>query len=216
MDRTIDLKSYLPLYVQEYLQIQSIMDAEEPEIQKAMDDSETIKDNLFIASTNEDGIKRFEKMLGLKPSKEDTLQARCARVMARYTTTATYTMRGLIERLNAICGAENYTLEFDPNKYQINIAFSLRVKDMMNAIDSMMFDMIPANMECVYKLQYNTHETLSKYPSYILEQLTHKELSDCIIDDLISSSCDNLSNYKMETLKELSCENISTFGMRKV
>ena len=216
MNRTIDLKSYLPLFIQEYFQIQHIMNAEEPEIQGLVNELETVKDNIFVTSASEKGIERFEKMLDLKSSSNDTLQARIARVMARYTSVTTYTMGGLIERLDAICGADNYILEFNPNEYRINIAFSLRVKNVMNIIDEMMRDMIPANMECIYKLQYNTHETLSKYPSYILEQLTHRELSDCIIDDLISTSCDNLSNYKMETLKELSCENISTFGMRKV
>ena len=216
MIRIVDLLSHLPQFICEFFQIQSIMKAEEPEIQKMEDDSEIVKDNMFVTSTNEDGIKRFEKMFGIVPSSNDTLETRRARVMARYTTTATYTMHGLIERLNAICGVDNYTIEFIPNEYRIKIVFSLRVKDLMKTIESMMYEMIPANMICECTLQYNTHETLSKYPQYILEQLTHKELSDSIIDDLISSSCDNLSNYTMGDLKSISCENISTYGMRKV
>lgn len=216
MDRRVDLKTHLPLFIQEYLQIKSIMNAEEPEIQKLNDELEIVKDNMYVTSTNKDGIKRFEKMFGIVPSLNDTLETRRARVMARYTTTATYTMHGLIERLNAICGVDNYTLNLIPDEYRIEIVFSLRAKDFMNTVESMMRDMIPANMIYECKLQYNMHEVLSKYPSYILEQLTHKELSDSIIDDLISSSCDNLSNYTMGDLKSISCENISTYGMRKV
>ena len=216
MDRTVDLKAHLPLFIQEYLQIKSIMNAEEPEIQKLNDESKIVQDNMFVTSTNEDGIKRFEKMFSIVPSSSDTLETRRARVMTRYTTTATYTMHGLIERLNTICGVDNYMIEFIPNEYRIKIAFSLRVKDLMKTIESMMYEMIPANMICECTLQYNTHETLSKYPSYILEQLTHKELSDSMIDDLISSSCDNLSNYTMSDLKSISCENVSNYGMRKV
>lgn len=216
MDRTVDLKAHLPLFIQEYLQIKSIMNAEEPEIQKLNDESKIVQDNMFVTSTNEDGIKRFEKIFSIVPSSNDDLNARKARVMARYTSNATYTMRGLIERLNAICGVDNYTLNLIPDEYRIKIVFSLRVKDLMKTIESMMYEMIPANMIYECKLQYNTHEVLSKYPRYILVQLTHKELSDSTIDDLISSSCDNLSNYTMGDLKSISCENISTYGMRKV
>ena len=154
MIRIVDLMSYLPQYIQEYLQIQSIMKVEEFEIQKMEDDSEIVKDNMFVTSTNEDGIKRFEKMFGIIPFSNDTLEMRRARVMARYTTTATYTMRGLEERLNAICGVDNYALKLIPDEYRIEIALSLRAKDLINTVESMMRDMIPANMEQVCKLQY--------------------------------------------------------------
>lgn len=216
MIRKVDLIGHLPLYIQEYREIQGIMNAEEPELQSMEDDSEKIKDNMFILYTDEVGIRRYENMFGLTPSKNDSLSNRQAKVLAQYTNTVIYTMRGLIERLNIICGVGNYTLDFDADKYEINISLHLRVKDLLGTISSMLMDMLPANILCKYTINYNTHEFLAKYPTYLLMQFTHQELYEEVIDDNISTSCDNITNYTMESFESVCCEHMSNFGMRKV
>ena len=150
MIKEVDLIDYLPLCVQNYREIKGIMKAEEPELQMVGYDSEKIKDNMFVLSTDEVGIKRYENMFGLTPLKDDTLSNRQAKVLAQYTNTVIYTLRGLIERLNVICGVDNYTLELISDEYKINISLHLRVKDLINTINSMFVDMIPANMLCTY------------------------------------------------------------------
>lgn len=216
MIRKVDLIGHLSLYIQEYREMQGIMNAEEPELQLVEDDSEKIKDNMFVLYTDEEGIRRYENMFGLTPSKNDSLSNRQAKVLAQYTNTVIYTMRGLIERLNIICGVDNYTLNFDADKYEININLHLRVKNLLTTVSSMLMDMIPANMVCTYTINYNTHEFLAKYPTYLLMQFTHQELHGEIIDDNISSTCDNITNYTMESFESVSCENMANYGMRKV
>ena len=48
MIRTVKLEHYLPPYIQEYREIWKLMQAENPEFQLADDESEKIKNNLFI------------------------------------------------------------------------------------------------------------------------------------------------------------------------
>ena len=216
MIREVNLISHLPLYVQGYREIQGIMNAEEPELQVVEDASETIKDNMFILYTDEMGIKRYENMFGLTPLKSDSLHNRQANVLAQYTNTVIYTLRGLIERLNIICGANNYTLELIPDEYKINIGLHLRVKKLISTISSMLVDMIPANMICTYTVNYNTHELLADYPTYLLMQFTHQELYDEVIEDNISTTCDNITNYTMESFESVLCEHMTNYGMRKV
>lgn len=216
MVREVNLIGHLPLYVQEYREIQGIMNAEEPELQAVEDASEIIKDNMFILHTDEVGIKRYEDIFGLTSSKNDSLYNRQMNVLTQYTNTVIYTMRGLIERLNMICGVGSYTLELNADRYEINIGLHLRAKNLINTISAMLVDMIPANMICTYSIHYNTHEDLAKYPRYLLMQFTHQELYDESIEDNISTTCDNITNYTMESFESVSCENMANYGMRKV
>lgn len=215
MIREVNLIGHLPLYMQDYREMQGIMNAEDPELQVVEDASETIKDNLFVLYTDEAGIRRYEDMFGLTSSKNETLHNRQTKVLALYTNTVIHTLRGLIERLNVICGVDNYTLEMIPNEYKIRIGLHLRVSKSINAITSMLTDMIPANMLCTCDINYNAHEVLAKYPGYLLMQFTHEELRDKLIEDNFSATCDNITNYTMESFESVSCEHMVNYGMRK-
>lgn len=216
MIRDVNLIDHLPPYVQEYREIKGIMNAENPELQLVEDDSEKIKDNMFVLYTDDVGIKRHEKMFGLTPLKNDTLYNRQSKVLAQYTNTVIYTLRGLIERLNVICGVGNYTLELISDVYKINISLHLRVKNLISTVSSMLVNMIPANILYTCVVNYNTHEVLAKYPRYLLMQFTHKELYELPIEDNISATCDNITNYTMESFESVSCEHMANYGMRKV
>ena len=176
MVRDVDLISHLPSYLREYRELHGITTAENPEFQSVCDALETVRDNLFVLHTNETGISRYEKMFDLQPAKNDNLQNRQAKVLERYTNTVVYTMRGFVERLNAICGSGNYTVELIPDEYRINVLLGISVGNLVNTIGSMMGDMIPANMLCTYTVDYNKHELFSGYTHDSLSQFTHDEL----------------------------------------
>ncbi len=216
MIRTANLLEHLPSFVREYREIHGIMKAENPELQTLEDYSEVIKNNMFILYTNDEGIERYEEMLGLTSSQNDSLYNRQMNVLASYTNAVAYTFRGLVERLNVICGVGNYTLNLNANEYTINIELPLRIKNMIETVRAALRNMIPANMICTYTILYNTHKVLSQYPTCLLMQFTHQELREEVIEDNISVSCDNFTNYTMESFESITCENISNFGMRKV
>ena len=216
MIREVNLISHLPLCIQGYREIQGIMNAEEPELQLVEDASETIKNNMFVLYTDEAGIKRYENMFGLTPSKDDSLSNRQANVLTQYTNAVIYTLRGLIERLNILCGVDNYTLELIPDEYIIKIELYPNVENLIETIKSMLVDMIPANMLWTCVVKHNKYKALAEYPIYLLEQFTHQEVYEEMIDDYISAACDNIANYTAENFESIYCEHMLNFGMRKV
>ena len=216
MIRKVNLIGHLPLYLQNYREIQGVMNAENPELQLVEDASETVKNNMFVLYADEAGVKRYEKMLGLTPTQSETLHDRQTKVLTHYTNAGIYTLEYLIERLNILCGADNYSLELIPNEYKINIRIHLRIKKLIGIIKSMLMQMIPANILCTCDFMYNTHEVLAKYPTYLLMQFTHQELYDEWIEDNICATCDNITNHTMESFESVSCENMLNYGMRKV
>lgn len=216
MIRNVNLLGHLPPFVQDFREIRAITNAEDPEFQLAVDDSERLKDNIFILHTDESGIKRFEDMFGFTSSKNDDLQNRQMNVLAHYTNSVTYTMRGLVERLDMLCGANNYTLKLFPDKYVMEIELYPRVENLLDTISSMLVDMIPANLLWTCIIKCNRHSMLAIYPHYLLEQFTHQEVYEETIEDAISATCDNIANYTAERLESIHCEHLLNFGMRKV
>ncbi len=145
MIREVDLLGYLPLYVQEYKEIKQIMELEKPEIQSAEEETEIVKNNQFIFSCDEVGIARFEKLLGIKPSKNETLETRITRVFLRWNEDVPYTYKFLLQKLTSLCGSD---FEVIPNfnEYEMDIITHLDLKGQVDELQHIIVNMIPCNI----------------------------------------------------------------------
>ena len=111
MIRDVNLLGHLPPFIQEYMEIREIMKTENPEFQLVEDESEIIKNNQFIQSCNLTGISKFEKLIGIVPSADDTLESRINRVLVRWNDTVPYTWKTLLNKLDTLCGgSDNYEI----------------------------------------------------------------------------------------------------------
>ncbi len=146
MIRDVDLVSYLPPFIAEYREISETLKAENPEFKIMWEAVDRVLKNEFIESADEYGISRFERILKIFPSKEDTLESRRARVQARWFATIPYTWRMLIEKLISICGDSNFTLEGDFLFYKINLEVSLDIYGQIEELEHVLETMIPCNM----------------------------------------------------------------------
>lgn len=149
MIREVELLSYLPKFIQEYREMKQIMVTETPEIQVLENETEIIKNNQFILSCDVMGIKRFESLLDICPSTDDTLQTRILRVLARWNNALPYTYRGLKEKLNVICGKGNYQLLPNFDVYTLNLIVCLRLSGQVAELDYLLSYMIPANIHVI-------------------------------------------------------------------
>lgn len=151
MIRTVTLKEHLPNFIQKYREIQKIMEAENPEFQYVMDESEKIKDNQFIESCDEDGISRFEEMMRIIPLETDTLQSRISRVLTRWNKSTPYTYFFLLRKLNSLCGINNYEIIRNIDKYEMEIITHLELSGQIDELLYLLDDLIPANILCTLK-----------------------------------------------------------------
>lgn len=149
--RTVDLVSYLPPFIAEYKEIRDTLTAENPEFNLLWDATDRVLKNEFIATADEYGISRFEKLLQLYPSKEDTLETRRARVQARWLSTLPYTWRKLIEKLISICGENNFTIQKEFLFYRINLEVSLDIPGQVEELERIIDAMLPCNMTLIAK-----------------------------------------------------------------
>lgn len=145
MVRDINLIHYLPLFVQEYREIKHIMDAENPEFQLVADESEVLKNNQFITTCDENGIARFEKILGITPTAEDTLASRVSRVLIRWNDAVPYTWKIFLQKLQTLCG-DNYEVTPDWNNYELEIITHLDLYGQVDELENMLGYIMPANI----------------------------------------------------------------------
>ena len=80
MIRNVDLVSYLPPIMAEFQEYRVTLEAENPEFVLVWNATDQVLQNEFIATADEYGISRFEQILNILPSKEDTLESRRSRV----------------------------------------------------------------------------------------------------------------------------------------
>lgn len=143
MDREIDLLGYLPQYVQDYDEIQKIMEAEDPEFRFLAAESGTIRMNQFIESCDAAGISRFEDMLGILPSSEDSLETRIARVLLKWNDSLPYTWKKLLDKLDTLCGSGNYEASRDLDEHTVYITSHL---DKVSVLEELLYYMLPCNL----------------------------------------------------------------------
>lgn len=147
MIREVDLISYLPSYLTEYQELTHTLAAENPEFELVWKAADQVLKNEFIATADEYGISRFEKMLHIFPSKEDSLESRRERVQSRWLDAVPYTMRMLLKRLISLCGETDFQLtgNFEQG-YTLILETSLKEFGKVAELEKIIASMLPCNI----------------------------------------------------------------------
>ena len=178
MIREVELKSYLPDFLQGYKELHEAMQAQNPELEDLI---EVTRDNLFIISCNEQGIEKFERMLGIKALDEDTLDNRKFRILSKWNNAIPYTTKILHQKLETLCGKDGYELEILPEQYIVTVRVALKSKRNYEMVRNMLDEAIPANMMIDLSLLYNKHELLEQYTHGQLSMYTYKQLRNEVL-----------------------------------
>ena len=176
------LINYLPPYMQEYMEIRGIMQAEQPEVDSLWSSMETVFANQYILDATEYGVKRWESMLGISPKDTDTLDERKFRILARLNQELPYTLTKLKEMLTTLCGADGFSINLNAAQYHIEIKLGLGNKNSYGEVQNLMKKMIPANMTQYIQIMYNTHEIVSPFTHEYLSAFTHEQVRNEVFD----------------------------------
>ena len=139
------LKDYLPDFLISYFKRQ--LDAEEPEFELAWNNIADFLDNAFLFSVHETGIARFEKLLKITPTPEDTFESRLLKIFARWNNVS-YTWKLFLEKIQILCG-EDYELTENWNEYQLYITTHLDLYGQVEELEHIFGYMLPANIQVI-------------------------------------------------------------------
>ena len=139
--------------------------------------------NAFILSfgdnpgMDEYACSRWEKMLGIKPSNEASLDDRQFVIYTRLFQMTPYSLENIRKMINSILGDESTTIDPDVEHQIIKIVLSLSSRFKRDAIKELMENIVPANMILIVDVDNTTHEDLEKYTHEYLEKYTHEEIT---------------------------------------
>lgn len=122
MIREVDLTSYLPEFMKTYREPVAALQAMDPEFVLLWNGADKVLYNRFLSTADENGLNRYEEMMGIYSSEEDTLESRRLRIQTKWFNSTPYTMRVLIQRLEAICGTGNFEISGN-----FEIGYTLRI-----------------------------------------------------------------------------------------
>lgn len=196
--KEVKLSDWLPEYIREYKEIQVIMDTETKEIEELYKEIYRTFNNQFILNCDEEGISRFEELLKLTPNDDDNLPGRISRVLSRWNDTIPYTYKGLKQKLDLICGRDNYYINFNNDKYELEIIVSMTLSGQVEELNYMLSYMIPSNIviKSSNKVTRNisnkkyTMATIVKSKEIIISGLDKEhEMCGCFSSPFIIDNC---------------------------
>lgn len=159
MIREVDLVSYLPPFMKSYKEPVAALDAANAEFQIVWKAVDRVLRNRFISTADEYGISRFEKLLGIYPSEDDTLESRRSRVQNKWFDNIPYTMKMLLKRLTILCNSSDFILSHNFTEgYTLRIHTSLELFGQVEELETIIGYMLPCNIviETINEIENNT------------------------------------------------------------
>lgn len=192
MVRDVDLIKYLPLFVAEYEEIQEITETENPEFRLAIKKVSQAKENQFIISADEEGISRFERLLGIGSKEKASLEDRRKEILARWNDVSVYTYKGLILRLNQLLGVGNYEIYPRFDNYELELEYRNKA-----GFESYIREIIPANIALSTQLAIVSESKFS-VASISGEEIVISQpaLDDLVIDRPFTVRASNVGSYE--------------------
>jgi len=151
------LIDYLPQILRDVREFKAIYDdGQQPEIEALWRVFSDAMNDQFVTTATENGVRRWENILGIRPRGTDTLDARKFRILARLNEQLPYTYRTLENMLAALCGADGYAMDLQADIYTLSVKVGLIAKENVDDVSDLLAKVVPANMIIELSILFNT------------------------------------------------------------
>ena len=141
------LRSFVPLVYDGVVELESLIDAEEREMDTARREMSAAFANTFVLTADESGILMFENMLGIlaNPNTEN-LEFRRQRLLNRLSMNPPYTYRFLKKKLDEVIGVGAWTSYIDFDNYTLYVESSASNQNWYSEIEFTINRIKPCNI----------------------------------------------------------------------
>jgi hypothetical protein len=146
MDRGTPIQIYWPEVISKIREFQTIAVAEDPELFDLWQAVEKVATDQFIETSTEEGLSRYEKMIGAYPTLGDTLESRRLKVLSRWNNEIPYTWGSLQEKVALICGQDGFEMSLQNEDYKIILTTFLATYGALDELKVTTDRSVPANI----------------------------------------------------------------------
>ena len=112
--------SYLPAFLREYEEIKAIAAVEDDVIEALWEAFSFVEENQWIETSNEEGIRRREKMMGL-PGSTLSLDERRTRILSNWNAAIPFTDETFRQWVASMMADAPYTLVIDGSRFLVEL-----------------------------------------------------------------------------------------------
>lgn len=140
------LIEYLPDFMRNFSEIKELMRVTNIESDRIYPLIGRNLDEAFIEDCSQYGIRKYENCLHIIPDESESLETRKMRVLMRWCDYSPYTVRVLVNKLNMICGVNNYDLQVDFENYHFKVVTELGTYGSIDELAYMFESILPENI----------------------------------------------------------------------
>lgn len=179
MVKEVDLLSYWMPVLRQLKEFKEIAKAEEPEIRALLEACNSTLNNFFIPTADEQGISRFERMLGIPTDTEADLETRRLSVLTKWASQEVYTDNWLYNKLTAFCGGEDkFKIIPHYEEYDMEIEAELGVKGAIDILASLLEDVLPCNLTFSLKHYLKSSPVTTLHTGAVVSTAMRYQLTD--------------------------------------
>ena len=138
------LKKYLPEFISEIKEFQELDKTCSVEIDELRGKLPQLQDNQFIELANDEGLKRYEQLIGLSSDGDE--QLRRFNILNKYNSTIPFTMVWLTNMLNTTLGKGNFLLDISYKSYTLTISVAASKEHLISTLYKDLRKKIPCNL----------------------------------------------------------------------
>ena len=182
MQREVNLLDYLLPLIAQTDEFAAIGAAENEQINDLWTAHKNVYNNQFIATLDETGCQRWEKILEITPMGTDTIEDRRFRIAARINADIPYTYKQLQNMLASLCD-DDYTMELQNEDYKLIVRVALSAQRQYSEVEKLLKRVLPANLVLDLSLLYNQYQALTSKTHAQLNAYTHQQLRTEVISN---------------------------------
>lgn len=178
-----ELENYeeYPDHLAKIKEIDALTDIQNTWMQKILDMIVDLDSNIFVLTSDENGIKRREGILAITPLDTDTLEERRYRVWLKWYDTWPYTEYDLRDRLSRLCRDGNYELSIDVTGLTVTVKLGLTNKKNYAEMCKLIEELVPLQVVLNPSIIYNKYSQYTSKTHSQLHAYTHLQLREEVI-----------------------------------
>lgn len=196
----MDTIRYFPQHIANIEEFKRIAAVYDKKLQVVWDDLSQMQTNKRFDNMDEEACSKWEQMLKIKITGEETLGDRRRNIKGIWTSGLPYTARKFKEVLDAMVGPEYYLLDINQANKTLKVDLMLDVIMKDTYIYNLMRAMAPADMIVTVSIVFNRNRAFKGYTNADLKKYTNHELKTSKIFKQEFNTNKHLGQYRNSEL----------------
>lgn len=196
----MDTIRYFPQHIANIEEFKRIAAVYDKKLQVVWDDLSQMQTNKRFDNMDEEACSKWEQMLKIKITGEETLGDRRRNIKGIWTSGLPYTARKFKEVLDAMVGPEYYLLDINQANKTLKVDLMLDVIMKDTYIYNLMRAMAPADMIVTVSIVFNRNRAFKGYTNADLKKYTNHELKTSTIFKQEFNTNKHLGQYRNSEL----------------